>query len=389
MPDNARPRGTWFERHPATTLITLVLAFAVAVDLAALRIFLEPKTFSFRSRHPYYHHTLVPGFSGAARWGDIEYPMVTDSLGFRDSAARQVSLRPAGTRVVFIGDSVVEALGVPYAESFIGVLAAEPARKDVELLNAAALSYSPTIYYLKTKFLLENVGLRFDELFVFIDITDIQDEIRYKSFTPRLPALLDRVSLAVDGALYRNSFAYHTLYERLVRPREKRIETVFDPERWSHRDIAVSGLSYSDEDRRRMEAVPEPENGRWHWTIDPEAFRQWGEEGLKIAGSHMEALARLCRDRGIRLTLVVYPAPLQIYAHDLDSLQVRYWERFARDNGASFVNLFPAFIGTATPDPDATYRKYFIANDTHFNAEGHRYLARLLDAYVPPRRAAP
>jgi len=383
MADASPPRGTWFERHPALTLTAVVLCFALLVDLALLRIFRDPRSFSFRTKHPYYHHALVPNFSGTARWGDVEYPLFTNSLGFRDSAVRTVALEATGKRVVFIGDSIVESLGVPYEESFVGVLAAEPGRKGVELLNAAALSYSPTIYLLKTKYLLEQTGLRFDELFVFVDVTDVQDEIRYKSFTPRLPSAADKALLALEGALYRNSFVWHTVYAEFVRSREERIVTVFDPERWAHWDVAISGLRYSDEDRRRMEAVPREENGRWHWTIDPETFRQWGREGLELAGAHLGELARLCRERGVRLTIVVYPSPLQIYARDLESLQVQYWERFAAANGAGFANLFPAFIGPAEPDPDAVYRRYFIPRDTHFNAEGHRLLARLLSERVP------
>ena len=43
------------------------------------------------------------------------------------------------------------------------------------MLNAGVSSYSPSIYYYKTKFFIEQ-GLKFSHLIVFIDISDIEDE---------------------------------------------------------------------------------------------------------------------------------------------------------------------------------------------------------------------
>ena len=52
--------------------------------------------------------------------------------------------------------------------------------KDLyEVLNAGVGSYSPIIYWRKIKYLIEDVGLRFDEVVVYIDISDAQDEASY------------------------------------------------------------------------------------------------------------------------------------------------------------------------------------------------------------------
>ena len=45
----------------------------------------------------------------------------------------------------------------------------------LKIANLAASSYSPIIYFFKTKELL-NDGISFEHLIVFIDISDVQDE---------------------------------------------------------------------------------------------------------------------------------------------------------------------------------------------------------------------
>ena len=50
--------------------------------------------------------------------------------------------------------------------------------KDLKIANLAVSSYNPTIYLMKLKWLLDN-GYSFKHIYVFIDISDIQDESRY------------------------------------------------------------------------------------------------------------------------------------------------------------------------------------------------------------------
>ena len=64
-----------------------------------------------------------------------------------------------------------------FEESFAGQLSrAGQERSDkIEFLNVGAVSYSPSIYYKKVKYLLES-GLRFDEVVLFSDTSDVTDE---------------------------------------------------------------------------------------------------------------------------------------------------------------------------------------------------------------------
>ena len=88
-------------------------------------------------RDPVYHHTLRPKFDGFDKWGNKDYPVVTNSLGFRDASTRDVPLVAFRKRIVFIGDSFTEGIGVPYQETFVGKFAG--AFPDLDVLNAGVL----------------------------------------------------------------------------------------------------------------------------------------------------------------------------------------------------------------------------------------------------------
>jgi hypothetical protein len=123
--------------------------------------------------NPVYGHTLAPNFAGEEMWGATKTKLFTNSLGFKDVRVRTVPLRSDRKRVVFIGDSFTEGASGPYEETFVGRFAA--AFPELDVLNTAVSSYSPSIYYAQDKYLLD-VGLQIDELLVYIDISDIQDE---------------------------------------------------------------------------------------------------------------------------------------------------------------------------------------------------------------------
>jgi hypothetical protein len=98
---------------------------------------------------PHYSHTLAANFDGEDWWGGKRYRVRTNSLGFKDSKIRDVPLRVDRKRVLFIGDSFTEGIGLPYEETFVGRFAA--AFPQIDVLNAAVSSYAPSVYYTKIK----------------------------------------------------------------------------------------------------------------------------------------------------------------------------------------------------------------------------------------------
>ena len=133
---------------------------------------LFPKS-PLRIRDPAYTHTLKSNFAGYDWWMGRKYPVFTNSLGFRDASVRDVPLDAGRKRILFMGNSVTEGVGVAYEETFVGRIAR--AVPEADILNAAVESYAPSAYYEKLKYYI-GAGLKFDEAIVYVDISDMQDE---------------------------------------------------------------------------------------------------------------------------------------------------------------------------------------------------------------------
>tara|TARA_B100000315_G_scaffold130026_1_gene119700 strand:- start:872 stop:2050 length:1179 start_codon:yes stop_codon:yes gene_type:complete len=338
--------------------------------------------------HPYYHHDIKAMFSGKLRWGN-EYPMYTNSLGFKDRINREISLQSDKYRILFIGDSITEGVGVPYTETFVGVIENRVDLEKVELLNAGVISYSPKLYYLKIKYLLEILGLKIDEIIVFIDISDIQDELVYESFISKENNKGKAIIRDVDSLLKENSITYYffrnTVFCRNckilkymrgeVKKFYNKIKSLFDNinefKNLDSTTIVERGNNFD------FNTIYENDNkSRYSWTDNKAIYNNWGRRGMMLAQTNMKKLTDLCKINGIRLNIVIYPWPYQIQKRDLNGLHVSEWTKFSENNGIKLLNLFPLFINDKPVD--LILANYFIEGDVHWNRLGHKLIANSL-----------
>lgn len=357
---NMSNQKNFFNRYPGLTIAIVLVVGIIIIDLLAGIFFIRENQASFRKRHPVYHHGMHANQDRMTAWGPHSYRMVTNSLGFRDSRKKRIDPNANGDqRLLLMGDSYTEGLGVPFEKSFAGLLSNKLKQEGVEVLNAAAVSYSPKLYYLKTKYLIEQVGLEFDRMMVFIDISDIQDEVTYLDFSPKPDSreFFTRFKEFMDD----HSFLFHSISD--LTSRDKQISNQFRRSQNADIDVWFGNLD-------RYKNNPDPEKGRFSWTVDSTVFQSWGIKGLKLARDHMDSLVSLCRENGIEVAIAVYPSPVQVFARDINSIQVRFWQEFSSKHQVPFLNLFPLFINEEPAGK--VYETYFINGDTHWNAKGHR-----------------
>ncbi len=370
--------STIFERHPRLTLAALALFFALATDVVFAHAYLwlkarQPKPPAapaaphppppFKIKNDVFHHGLEPFWNGINDWGPRLYPFVTNSLGFMDRAPRVVPLEAGGPRLVFIGDSFTQGMGVAYAQTFPGLVETALAPRGVSVLNAAALSYSPIIYYRKMRFYLDH-GLALSELAVFIDISDVQDEVFY--------AFDDRGYVVWNQERKTKEEEANRRYGHEPQPDPLKA-TAFGRFLGDHTLAAAQAYRQLALFARGDDKNTQVGRRRGRWTVDERVFEEYGREGLANAAIHMDQLLALCRERGIRLTVAVYPWPDQIVTRDLDSRQVRFWREWCTARDVAFLDLFPEFID-GTPAAEVLARD-FITNDVHWNEAGHRRVA--------------
>lgn len=356
----------WFERHPAFIFVIIIVAGFLLIDFLSAILFLPYDYNSFRTPHYAYHHDLLPNCAAQNIWGDRIFNVYTNSLGFKDKSCRDVQLVPDKRRILFIGDSFTESMGMTWEESFAGILSEK--LQDIEILNAGVVSYSPKLYYLKVKYLIEQTGLKFNELFVFLDNSDPMNEITYSDFKPYSKKSFKNFKYKLNRYFFNHSYLYHSVSAKIITSRKSDVTASWNP---------VSGEGFPDE------SANESENfiaATLFWSYNKNAFEKWGKRGLQLAGNYMQNLSGLCKQHHIELKVVIYPWPPLISNRDLHNLQVSYWDEFCQKNKLQFINLFPNFI---TGDiPDEIIRKYFIPGDVHWNQEGNQFVAEALKPFI-------
>ncbi len=379
-------KKNWFEVNPKKTITFIIIVGFLIIDFslaAALKIVgaFEPSYVTskvreayYRRADPVYHHGLKKNISRyTAEWGKQDYRIDTNSLGFKDSSNRLVPLKQKNKRIVFIGDSFTEGMGVPFDKTFTGLLKQHFKPYNVDVLNAAVSSYSPIIYYRKIKYLIETVGLEFNAVVVLIDLSDAEDEALGYRF--------DKNENVVSQGSAANLGAAES--EPLATPNSNR-PAMSVKEFFTQYTYFLGRL-------RNLSAYLKTKTRSWErglkqrramWTLDKTLYDEFGKKGLDTGAKHMLQLKQLLDKKQISLTVAVYPWPDQIYNNDFESKQVNFWYNWSRANKVEFINLFNAFVPTTTAE--AVIRKYYINGDVHWNAAGHQRVYQALKTRIQP-----
>lgn len=329
----------------------------------------EEKQRPVRIANPAYDHGFAADFDGYDVWGELRYRLITDSLGFKDDSVRKVPLKSASRRILLIGDSFAEGIGMSFEDSFAGQLyrAGQERSEKIEFLNAGVASYSPSIYYRKIKYLIES-GLQFDEVVLFSDTSDVTDEATSYFCIDDDPEYRAHCSSAEGSAQPEAAPPKKTdfLIDHFVVTNRVRIS------------IKRSIQSFLGNRRRSIDT----DHARIGWTIPGldvgNSYQPLGVDGgIARSLQNMRALADLLAARKIPLTIVVYPWAQQLAQGDRDGRQVSLWRDFCPGRCKAFINLFPAFFAATEADKD-WYEHLFILGDDHFSAEGNRFMFREL-----------
>lgn len=357
----------------------LVLGIVLAFDLAAgftLGALMPSWNLRYydnthRIRSEVFHHGLAPGREVLDVWGRRGYRLAINSLGFKDASARHVPADGGTPRLVVIGDSFTEGVGFPFEQTFAGHLGTALEPKGVEVLNAGVISFAPSLYFRRLRHVMVEEGLRVDEVVVFLDISDIFEEaVSYQEDAHGqlvVPAKRDRTLRTVRHWFRDRSLIARTFYvARDARRLSKRRNAVRE------KTAAVLG--------RQADSLSDDEMGLYHsitlpgsrLAYDKSAWEEYGDRGRAKAARQMSLLAAMLKQRNIPLTVVVYPWPAHLLLDPEGKGHADFWRRWAGENGAGFIDLFPVFTASDAADVLA---RYFIDFDVHWNADGHRLVA--------------
>ncbi len=317
-----------------------------------------------RIDHEIYHHTLkknvnykkMPSFGGL-------HTFCTDNHGFKYKCKKN---RDKKFNIGFLGDSFVEGLGLNYEKTFVGIF--ENERKS-SVANLGATSYATKIYLSKMKYLLDN-DYFFDHIILFIDVSDLYDDNVFyklnKNFSVNVRNF-DNKRLKRKKFL-RNNFPLTNYYMYVIKMTSLKKED-FAPKKndkpfFYEKSRLKAKWTYSKKDKIDGYLYP---------------ISKTQKEMLQ----NIEKLYYLLSDKGIKLSIAVYPWPQQIENNDRNSKHVEMWKNFCVGRCYKFIDFFPFFFEEVEKTSYLeVYKRYYFWNDVHFNFEGNKAIAnRLIEEF--------
>jgi hypothetical protein len=333
-------------------------------------------------------YALRPNCSTIHAWGRDRYRLSVNSLGFRDQTVRQVPLTATKPRILMLGDSFTESKG-EWSESYIARLAEK--FPQYEFLNGGVDGYSPSTYLTTARRAL-NTGLDFDEVVVFIDISDVQDEAA-------LVHDIDSSGAVAFPDHYQNHkpTKYYKLRDWVM------THLVLTNYLWEFMERTAVRFGWYHLVRIYNGNIFDLERSAWPYRkVDEKRLFSMGyaplgvERGIGKEFEKMDELREELAKRNIPISVVVYPWPAQLVHDNVDSRQVRIWRQWCEGRCKRFVTVFPAFFDAQAKcpswEPGCWYVNNYILGDIHFNAAGNAMVAaavsKSLEA-VPPMKHVP
>jgi len=315
---------------------------------------------SMGEQHPVYHHGLKKNYStNSAGWGKKRFSFCTDNFGFRNKC--NFKEKSKNFDIGIIGDSFTVGFGLDNNETFVAKI--KDKLKNKNIANLASSSYSPSIYYSKIKYLLERDFI-FNEIIVFLDISDLQDDTA-------------KYQLKDDVVLLKNKNWKPEVYSNLEKTMmflSKKFKIT------NHLTLKANKILIQNGVKKKSIPYWVLNNSRSSWTYSYE--KKWYEEkSLKEVIDNslepMEKLHQLLKKNNISMSIAVYPWPATLLHDKADNKQVKIWENFCEKRCKNFYNLMDPFFKIKKKIGfRKLYFKYYIDGDIHLNKNGNQVLAK-------------
>ena len=322
-----------------------------------------------RVRHDFFHHTLAPNIDyKKTGWGPKIYRLCTDEWGLK----YKCNTKSKNTyKLAIIGDSFVEGIGIPYEETFAGII---NFKTIPEIANLGVSSYSPKIYYSKLKYFIEK-GFKFNHVIIFVDVSDLIDDmnsyvllrdgkVRDKKWNKKIEWYINAKFPVLDQLIFK--FTKNNRY--------RATDTILTPLK-----IFISNENLKIEDIKKIYDKKMNLRSMWTYTNENkiEGYDYGIDQGIEEQIRTMDMIYDYLTDRKIKLSIAVYPWPQTILYDVPYNKHVKIWEEFCKRRCVNFINHYPLFMNINDSDEKKIeiIKKYYQLGDIHFNAEGNKLIA--------------
>jgi len=222
--------------------------------------------------------------------------------------------------------------------------------------------------------------LKIDKVFLFIDMSDLQNEIAYEKYNPASNVSFASIKQKITTFMHRNSFIYYSISKIAQSEKQKEFfekAKLFDSYRQNKVCTNTEELYasfFSNFDDKQLLSNPAFHGvGEWIYSDD---FRKLADKGLQLGQNNVAQLDSLCKINGVELIVSVHPWQSQVEKGDTTNYYVASWSAFCLKREIGFINLYPVFINSE--NPYIVMRDYYIKEDNHWNERGHAAVAKYL-----------
>ena len=270
--------------------------------------------------------------------------------------------------VAFIGDSFTESIGTTYEDSFVGLYAQK--HPDISVANFGVRGYSASHYWKKIEFLLNN-GFTFKHLVVLPDISDIADEYLMDKKNAATTDNMQHNGSGEEKTNTENDNVFHGILMKYFK---------FT---W-YINCRVYDYFYFDDEAAFKKLVEYPP-AEWTWKPESPYFGKEGTWfGIRKNLEYMQHLKKLLDKYNIKMTIVVYPWPTQLFIGNRSHLGVQIWKDFCiKEDCYNFIDANPVFFDEIQKSSKKeVIKKYYINGDSHFNEEGNKIMFDIINMHV-------
>ena len=328
------------------SFITFALVLFTDIILGSYLLKFTPKKIDATVPHNIFDHNLKKNFKANLEWAPGKtYLHCTDKNSFR-TFCDKMSSSSKEFDIAFIGDSFTEGVGVNYKETFVGRITSH--FKDLKIANLGVVSYSPSIYFTKLKYLLDD-GYKFKRVIIYFDISDIYDDNKKYKF--------------IDNKIYRKKSATLSKIQKSLKASFPFLaySTKFLKNNFFEKSNTINKCKYLDFCHEKSS-----------WTFNEKYF---GSEEIEKSLKFMEMIHLLLNENDIKMSVGIYPWPAQIIYDTKDSKIVRLIDDFCKNKCEFFFNNFPDFFDEEySNNKKDIISKYYIEGDVHFNSLGNEKL---------------
>lgn len=319
--------------------------------------------------HEIWNHDLRKNFEGTDAYNQFIFKTCTNNFGFRVNCSDKKNNKKKFD-IAIIGDSWTESLGLNYEDSWLNFLEMQLPNKKI--INLGVRSFSPSISYIKLKNLILLEDFHFKEVFVQIDIGDIENEA------------LDYILLNDNRIINKQNDEDKRLELTDFKNQKKQKKNIFFRLKGFLRDSFP--LIYQSFFELRYYNLPKPRYRYYNkyqsasWTFNKsEIFWYDVDLGIKNSLYAMNKIYDLLSSNNIKLSIILIPWPNQLIWDNIESEHVKIFKDFCKNKCNNIINFYPAFFNNKNRlelnEAKKNIRELYLLGDMHTSVKGNRLIA--------------